>query len=117
MHGAFHKPCDHQAPGAAGFPAAWRRLPRILPVFHLRGAPDAMGRRCGTPAGEEVLCDAQRITGALARDGLPEPFADRVLDQAWSRIEPHAAEPYRAGLPLRAASPAGTAGGRSAGRI
>ncbi len=65
-----------------------------VPVLRLFGEPEAMGRQYGALVGDRTLRNAGRLARIFAEEGLPEPIVERILNNAWERMAPHAPEAF-----------------------
>jgi hypothetical protein len=62
-----------------------------LPMVHVSGEPEAMGRQYGALLGEEIAAIHGLLTRIFAAEGLPEALVYRFLDACWERLGPHVA--------------------------
>ena len=67
-----------------------------LPVIHVCGDPESMGRQYGALLGARLITLHGLLTGIFTSDGLPEPLALRFLDACWEHFSPHIEPRYRA---------------------
>jgi len=77
-----------------------------LPLLHVAGTPEEMGRQYGTLAGDKVRRNVQRMVALFTEAGLPEPLVNHLLDQAWKRLEPHTPDRYKREMAAMAAGAA-----------
>lgn len=65
-----------------------------MPVLHVAGTAEEMGYQYGALVGDKIKRNALRMKGLFTETGIPEPFVDLMLDQAWKRLAPHTPERY-----------------------
>ena len=65
-----------------------------LPVVHVAGTPEEMGRQYGALVGDRIRRNADRLVGLFTELGLPEQLVYLLLDRCWQRLERHTPEPY-----------------------
>jgi len=65
-----------------------------LPVLHVGGAPEEMGRQYGALVGDNLRRNLDRMVGLFTGLGLPEDLVRLLLDKGWERLQPHAPERY-----------------------
>ncbi|MBN2310225.1 MAG: hypothetical protein JXR94_14720, partial [Candidatus Hydrogenedentes bacterium] len=65
-----------------------------MPVLHVSGAADALGRQHGFFVGDRILRNGRRIAAMFAEEGVPAGIVGRILDAAWERMAPHVPEGY-----------------------
>lgn len=65
-----------------------------MPVLHVAGTPEEMGRQCGALVGDGIRSNADAVAGLLTSLGLPLEIALTVLDNAWKRMLPYVPERY-----------------------
>ena len=60
-----------------------------MPVVHMTGGPEEMGRQFGELAGDRTKAIADLLLGLFERMGLPVQLVHRLLDTCWERLSPH----------------------------
>lgn len=65
-----------------------------LPVLHLAGTYEEMGRQYGALAGRMIRQNLQRTEQVLSLPGMPEGTGVLVLRKAWERLRPHVPQRY-----------------------
>ena len=65
-----------------------------LPVLHVSGSPEQIGRQYGALLGDKLRRNLDRMVGLFTELGLPEVLVSRLLDKGWERLQPHTPEPY-----------------------
>lgn len=65
-----------------------------MPVLHVRGTCEQIGRQYGALVGDMVRRNADRILRLFTVVGLSEDLTRQVLDIAWSRLRPHVPQQY-----------------------
>jgi hypothetical protein len=65
-----------------------------IPVLHVAGTPEEMGRQYGALAGDRIRRNADALAGLFAAAGVPMPLVCRMLDNAWDRMRPHVPNRY-----------------------
>jgi len=65
-----------------------------LPVLHVAGSPEEMGRQYGALVGDMIGRNIRRSVGIFAAQGLPEAVVTLILDTVWERLQPHVPERY-----------------------
>ncbi len=65
-----------------------------LPVLHVAGSPEEIGRQYGALAGDRIGRNIRRSVGLFTATGLPEPVVCVILDKVWERLQPHVSERY-----------------------
>ena len=65
-----------------------------LPVLHVAGSPEEMGRQYGALVGDRIGRNIRRSVGLFTATGLPEAAVHLILDKAWERLQPHVPERY-----------------------
>lgn len=65
-----------------------------IPVAHVKGSPEQMGRQYGELVGDKIRRNIDRTVGLFAELGLPEELLILLLDKSWKRLEPHTPERY-----------------------
>lgn len=65
-----------------------------LPVLHVAGTPEEMGRQYGCLAAGHIRANADRMVGFFMEAGLPEALVHVLLDKCWRRLAPHAPERF-----------------------
>lgn len=93
----------------AGFLLRHSSTLATLPMVHVSGEPEAMGRQYGALLGEEIAAIHRLLTRIFSAEGLPEPLVHRFLDACWERLGPHVAPRHAAEIDAVAA------GARAAG--
>ena len=93
-----HRPdgCEVVDRAGSGFLELHRSPLGELPVLHLLGSPEEIGRQYGALVGGRIRRNVARTVGLLSRTGLTEELALRLLDGVWERLSPHVPERYLA---------------------
>lgn len=66
----------------------------VMPVAHVVGEPEEMGRQYGTLVGDTIRTLLGRFVGLFSEVTATEAIALEILDGAWERLAPHAPERY-----------------------
>lgn len=67
-----------------------------LPLLHLRGSRDDIGRQYGQLLGDKILASASRTIGLLSSSVSSPDLAACVLDDAWRMLQQHTPARYLA---------------------
>jgi len=73
----------------SGFLEVYRSAVGEVPVLHVEGSPEEMGRQYGALAGDRIRRNINRMVGLFTGMGLPEAVVHLVLDKAWERLARH----------------------------
>ncbi|HEO71108.1 MAG TPA: hypothetical protein ENN80_07585, partial [Candidatus Hydrogenedentes bacterium] len=65
-----------------------------LPVVHISGTPEQMGRQYGALVGDKIARTASRLVGLFTEMGVPESIVHTLLDVCWKRLEAFTPERY-----------------------
>lgn len=60
-----------------------------LPVAHVSGTPEQMGRQYGALVGDMIQRSAERFKNLFVDQALSEGLLYRILDNAWTHLERH----------------------------
>lgn len=74
-----------------------------VPLLHVKGSPEEMGRQYGALVGGRVVELLGTMVAVFASTGMPRPLIEHVLDNAWRRMEPFAPPRYLAEMDAIAA--------------
>ncbi len=78
----------------AGFLEVYSSPLGELPVVHVAGTREEMGRQYGALVGDMIRRNADRLVGLFAELGMPDEVVRLLLDKCWKRLESHAPECY-----------------------
>ena len=86
-----HRPDSREIVDTAGrgFLESYRSPLGELPVLHLSGSPEEMGRQYGALVGGQIRRSVLRTVGLFSGMGLTEELTLRLLDRVWERLSPH----------------------------
>ncbi|MCP4639269.1 MAG: hypothetical protein GY851_02480 [bacterium] len=65
-----------------------------IPVLHVAGEPEAMGRQYGALVGDKMAHLRDMALGLYGAAGIPPEISGAILDGIWERLEPHVADEY-----------------------
>jgi hypothetical protein len=96
MAPAVHEPSSVEIVRRAGggFLEVCRAGQAALPVAHVSGDPEEMGRQYGALLGADIESIARLLTGLFTGEGLSEQLALHLLDACWERLSPHVPERF-----------------------
>ncbi len=84
------------ASAGGGFLEVYTSALGELPVLHVTGDCEEMGRQYGRLVGDKIEHNILRTTGLFTAAGLPEPLVHLLFDRAWERLQPYAPPHYLA---------------------
>ncbi|MCX5758259.1 MAG: C45 family autoproteolytic acyltransferase/hydrolase [Candidatus Hydrogenedentes bacterium] len=86
--------CETLRVSGPGFLEVYHSGVGNVPVLHVEGIPEEMGRQYGALVGDMIRRNIDRMLGLFSGMGLPEAVVHLVLDKTWERLAPHTLDRY-----------------------